>query len=454
VTRADPLEEGVGDLPPAINDPAIAARVVTWIRLQAHAASDARILWAGVNAATVTQRRHVRAEALTAGTGEPDQRRTLAFAPVLDGSVALTVAGTPFAEIADLVDAGPEVLVPDPRAQPGAEPPAPAPADAFALDPATGTVTFGDGRRGRRPAAGAEIRADYDATMGAAGNLAAGQVTAGPDLPAGMTVTNPVPTWGGADPEPIDEAERHVARYVQHRDRLVTAEDVDAIARRTPGVRVGRVDVLPGYDPSLGAMPPGDAAGCITVMVVPASDPAFPLTPQPDQAFLDAVCAYLSPRRLATTELFVRGPVYVGLWVTIGYDPEPGRSLADLERALRTRLERYLAAIDPGAPPWPALPPSGTPRPRIGWPLGTPVDRLALVAEADRVEGINYVSDLRLAGGDGGEAERVPLAGLQLPRLLGVLAAPGAAPDIDGVRGLGGGGGAPTMPVPIVPGEC
>jgi hypothetical protein len=437
VQSEDPLEEGVGGLPPALGDPAQAARVITWLRVQAPAGSDARLVWAGVNAATVSQRATVAGELLGTGTGEPDQELPLAHAPVVAGTVTVevTTAGgerETWTEIDDLA---------------GAQ------GNRFVCDAAEGRLRFGDGFDGRRPPAGATLRAAYAYDSGAAGNVAAGQITSGA-LPAGVQVSNPVPTWGAVDAESVAEAERHAARWLQHRERLVTAEDIEAVARRTPGVEVGRVDVLSAYDPQLGAMPPGDAAGCVTVMVVPARDSARPDTPEPDQPFIDAVCRHLDPRRLATTELFVRGPEYVGVWVGVGFVAEAGRSLAELQRAIGERLRRYLAAVDPDAP-WSGGPPAGGTRPRAGWPLGVAVNRLALLAECDRVDGVQYVTGVRLAREDGSEVDQVPLAGLQLPRLLGAASATGEPPDLDAVRGLTRPpAGRLTMPVPVVPEEC
>ena len=90
----DPLESGVGDLPPALEDTDQHARVVTWIRVRSSAAAQAKLLWVGVNAVPVTQRAHVAGELLPVGTGEPDQSARLANTPVLPGSVRVTVTAS------------------------------------------------------------------------------------------------------------------------------------------------------------------------------------------------------------------------------------------------------------------------------------------------------------------------------------------------------------------------
>ena len=446
VTGADPLEAGVGELPPDLQDPELEGRVVSWLRLRAPASSSARIVWTGVNAATVSQRGHVTGEPVGTGTGRPDQELRLARTPVVPGSVRLRVGDEQWEEIGDLFDAAGEVArsgIPD-----GSERELPRPERVFTLAPADGLLRFGDGRHGRRPPVDTTISADYDFALGAAGNVPEQAITSSPALPAGVKVSNPVRTWGGADAESVADAERHAVRFLQHRERLVTPEDVEAIALRTPGVDVGRVEVLSCYDPQLGPMPPGDAAGCVTVMVVPRHEPVRPETPAPDQAFLDTVCRHLAPRRLVTTELFVRGPSYVDLWLTVGYRPVAGRSPAEVERAITARLRRALAALDPALT-------FADDAPRNGWPLGVPVERLALAAEVARADGVELVTGLRMAAGGGGEVERITLGGLELPRLLGVLCAAGDPPDLDAVRGIGAPpAGAPPMPVPVMPEDC
>ena len=44
-----------------------------------------------------------------------------------------------------------------------------------------------------------------------------------------------------------------MSEVVHHRDRLVTRQDFPEIAWRTPGVDLGRVEVLPLFHPQLSA---------------------------------------------------------------------------------------------------------------------------------------------------------------------------------------------------------
>jgi hypothetical protein len=453
----DPLESGVGEFPPPLEDTALADRVITWLRIRAASAQPARILWAGVNAVTVTQRTRVAGEVLPDGTGEPDQTVTLSRSPVLPGSVRLTVTPGPtgaveaWTEIDDLLAAGPEVVVPDPQAAPGTRPAPPRPADVFALDPEAGRITFGDGLNGRRPPPGALLRADYDYGLGRAGNVGPGAVATAPALPTGLKVTNPVRTWGGADAETVTEGEKQVARYLQHRDRLVTAEDFATLVRRTPGVDLGRVDVLAAFNPELTPSEPGDAPGAVTLLVIPRFAQAQPDAPRPDRFFLDAICHWLDQRRLVTTELFLRGPVYRPVWVSVGLDVVPGESLAVVRERVQAALRQFLSPLPAPDPPEPAYAHAAT-----GWPLRKPVEQLELVAQASRVRGVRVVNGLLLAEGGGGGRASVELTGLQLPRVAGLAVVAGPPPSLDELRGTTPPAGVPSpvLPVPVVPEEC
>jgi hypothetical protein len=447
-TNLDPLEAGAGDFPPALEDTALSARLVTWLRIRATAAVDSRILWAGINATFVKQRTRVLAENLPNGTGEPDQSAALSKRPVLPGSVKIAVtannATTIWSEIEDLYLAGPEAPAPDLRLPPGAAAPQPGPVEVFTLDAEAGVIRFGDGAHGKRPPAAALMRADYDYGLGQAGNVEAGSIASGPALPAGFKVTNPVRTWGGADAESAADGEKQIARYLQHRDRLVNADDFRTITLRTPGVDVGRVEVLPAWHPDISPNEPGDVPGTVTLMLVPRYDPLSPDAPEPTEEFLRAVCAYLDPRRLITTELVLRGPIYRPIYISAGITAIPGASQAEVIEAVRSTLRRFLSPLPPGGG-------------AQGWPLRKPVIAQELLAVASRVPGVQMVNQLFLALATGPALTQAPMSGLELPRLAGITVVQGDARDIDQVRGLAPAGltpGASTVPVPIIPETC
>ncbi len=465
-----PLESGVGEFPPSIDDTEQAERLVTWLRVRA----PARLLWLGINCTMVGQREHVVAEPLAEGTGEPDQVRRLARSPVLPRTVRVTVTpdlpdsrGEVWDELDDLLTAGPEVPVSSPRGAPATRSVPNTRVKVFAVDAEAGEIRFGDGMRGARPPIGARVRADYDYSVGRLGNVGAGSINASSALPGGWTVSNPVPSWGGADAESVAEGEKQIPRYLQHRDRLVTTEDFEALTLRTPGIDIGRVEILPAFHPDLSPNLPGDAPGVVTVLVLPGRDPIQPDAPMPDQRFLGAVACWLEPRRLVTTELLLRGPIYVPVQIAIAIEVVAGMAQAEARDAVKREVLQFLSP----------LPPPGTsllddrvsllttPQhtgARRGWPLGKAVVGLELQAVISRVPGVQLVHPVRLfrassptgigAGRTLVQVDSVPLVGLELPRVLAIEVGIGDEPPQFSDTGKA----APTtiFPVPVVPEEC
>ncbi len=456
----DPLEAGVGDLPPTLDDSTIADTLVTWIRVRANSAADLRLRWAGINAVAVRQYETIRAERLADGDGSPDQVRQLSKAPVLADSVAITtVAGdgseTAWSAVDDLLAAAPEARVY------GSTQPL-APDSSFLVDAEAGLITFGDGLAGRRPGAGDRIYARYEYCEGLAGNVNPGAIKPGPLVPGGYTVTNPIPTWGGADAETVRDGERQVQRMLQHRDRLVTEADFRSIAWRTPGVAIGRIDVLPAWHPDLAPAAVGSAPGVVTVMAAPRDDAAHPTAPRADGPFLDALCRYLNPRRLVTTELVLRGPIYKGIWISVGITVAGGVSIAETTDAVKTRLRAYLSPLPPVGSGFadteaPLYGPDTDPALR-GWPIGRPVHARALLAEAARVPGVVEVADVLLALGGGAAVQSVDINGVELPEILGISVVSGDPVDLAALRGDTGSStpsvGPALLPVPVVAETC
>ncbi len=461
--NVDPLEAGVGDMPPTLEDSALAEKVLTWLRIRSNGAAQARIKWTGINVVPVRQSERVVAEPLASGEGTPDQVRRLSRAPVLRGSVeVVTRLGSDtlrWKEIADLAAASPEVPVTDPRLAPGVSPPPGDPdrVNVFELDPEAGLLGFGDGLRGRRLPLDGRVFASYEFCQGAAGNVGEGAINGAPQLPSGFTASNPVRTWGGADAETLSDGEKQIKRFLQHRDRLVSTEDFESIAWRAPGVQIGRIDVLPAFHPDLVPNEPGAAPGVVTVMAIPRFDPVQPEAPRPDRLFLNALCVHLDPRRLVTTELVVRGPVYKPIWVSAGIDVTAGHSIAEVVENAKAALRRFLAPVGPAgyqSQTTPLFMPPADDAAR-GWPLRKAVASRVLLAEVARVAGVTAVVDVLLAEGNLPAADVIEMTGLELPRVLGISVVAGEPLPIDALRG-----GTPSvpsvsmLPVPVVPETC
>jgi hypothetical protein len=423
-----PLDEGTGDYPPSLQDQDVSSRVLTWIRvrlpdpsdMQGPSAQDARFNWAGINAAKITQQIPVPVELVGTGTGEPDQTFTLVNAPVIVSTLQVTVNGVQWTQTDDLL-AAPSEISDSVNSQ------------VYEIDSQSGVLTFGTGVQGARPVG--IISASYSYGGGTAGNVGIGTVNSSPQLPAGFTISNPLPTGGGDAGETLDQAELRIPLYIQHRDRAVSADDFKNVVMSTPGISIARVDVIPLFLPDTGTSAPG----VVTVLVVP-NDPANPQGPVPDSYFLGAVCDYLDPRRLLTTEVHVVGPDYQDLSVSVGIDVVPGMDIAPVQEAVKQAIRNFLSPTTGGL--------SGS-----GWPLQRPVVDRELLAQAARVNGIADINDVSMWDGTGTKVQSLSISGIQLPRLQQVGANLGSPQDLTAV---------PTplpsttkrVPVPVLPATC
>lgn len=437
-----PTEAGVRNFPPSLEDKKQNERVLTWIRVRPSVLPRGNVLWLGINVARVSQRARVFGEILGDGTGEPDQKATLSSTPVLPDNLHLTVDGELWQPIDDLGGAGPEVSLPDPRLPPGSPPPPPRPSRVYRLDAEAAEVSFGDGLRGARPPRGVRIVVDYDTSHGRGGNVPEGAIKAGPNLPPGFRVRNPIATWGGADAEQVSDGEKQIARHLQHRDRLVTGADFETLALRTPSVSVARVDVLPAFHPEL-SLEPGDAPGAVTLMLVPRHDPRQPEAPVADESFLRAVAEFLEPRRLVTTEIVLRSANYVPIWVSLGIKLVPGAVAAQVTRDVEQAVRAFLSP----------LPAPG----RRGWPLRKAVYPQEVAAAVSRVDGVAWVNEVRLSNGGSAEDQPLAMEKLELPRLLRLSVSVGAARPVSELRGdqpAPSSSALRVVPVPVIPEEC
>lgn len=425
-----PLQEGTRDFPPRLEDERLRDRVITWLRIRVPQQTDpgveipeAALRWIGINATRIQQAIPIRDELLGMGSGEPDQILTAAGTPIIENSVRLrsrTEQGeeTVWRLTDDLLSADANDRV-------------------FTLDAQSGEIRFGDGLRGWRPERNARVFLSYSYGGGRQGNVGIGAVNATSDsrLQGGFRLTNPIPTWGGDRGETEAEAERNAPLVLRHRDRLVTAQDFEDVTRSTPGVDIGRVEILPLYHPKKSE----DAAGVVTVLVIPETDPIQPLWPVPSRTFLRTVCAYLDARRMITSEIFVQPPKYVPVYVSVGVQIMEGYFRDTVIQAVGERLKQYLSSLPPGG------------NAGEGWALNRRLHEEELKAVVTRVAGVDYVDSLFL-GVEGGRNE---LRGLELPLLAGLRVVEGAAEPLaslmqPAVRP----GVAKTVPVPISKAKC
>jgi hypothetical protein len=109
-------------------------------------------------------------------------------------------------------------------------------------------VTFGDGINGARLPTGSDnVRARYRRGLGLAGRVAARQLNQAMTRPLGLAgVDNPLPSDGGADPQPADSVRANVALTVRTLDRTVSLLDYEDFARAYAGI--AKAMALPLWD--------------------------------------------------------------------------------------------------------------------------------------------------------------------------------------------------------------
>ena len=255
----------------------------------------------------------------------------------------------------------------------------------YLLDPTTGTITFGDGRTGQIPVADTQIVARrYRYGGGAIGNVAPDTITAIKGKVSGVkSVTNVRTAANGSDAETLEDAKLRAPHDLRTRDRAVTAEDFAYLAGQTPTVAVHKAYALARKVPDASAASGfAEKDGAVALVVLPANDEA---TPQPSEAQLRAVCEWLEPRRLITTELHVTGPRYTEIGeVSARLSVKPAYDLRTVAEAAGAALTGFLHPLTGGA--------DGT-----GWPFGEDIFHADLYDRLLALPGVRRVSALTLS---------------------------------------------------------
>ncbi len=446
------MHAGVGQSPPRIDDPVLAARLITWIRMRPTMALQPGTLkpcWMGINTVRVEARKTVAQVHIGTGTGRSDQALPLGITQVDTASLQIAVE-----EEEGMVTWR---QVPDVLAARRNE-------RAYSVDAEAGIVRFGDAMHGAVPALGRAIHmVQARSGGGIAGNLPPGtlKVIAPPRGATGLKLVQPLATSGGVDAESLSDAERRIPAMIRHADRAVTRSDWAELARRTPGAAIGRVEVMEKFKPHQRQF---DIPGVISVMIIPDA----PLdggtgfaaaTPRPDRVMLENVYAWLDVKRPLATELYIIAPAYRPMGISAAVELIDPATRDDVLAAVKQAIRLHL---------WPLLPGGAS---GSGWGLGQAIDDRLIETAIARVPGVRSVAPVRLfeksASGmqwiavaeDNTGRGRIMLQPWELPELamLQVDIGDVAAPQL-GSGGFGsqdsGADSNGDMAVPIVPEVC
>ena len=352
-------------------------RRLYWLRAKYRAAPEAgqkgvgRLRQFRLNTVPATQGVTRLEDRLGQSDGRPGQVFALPKRPVLIDPasglpvLSLSVAGEEdWRPVADFYGAGPDDA-------------------AYVLDPIQGRISFGDGLRGRIPVAGAAVLVLRSRVGGgAAGNVGPGSVTKLKGQVRGVkAVTNPRAAAGGEDAETLDAVRLRAPHDLRHRDRAVSADDFADLALATPGTALHKVVALPrrALD-GAGQIVARD--GSVVLVLLPRSDAA---RPAPSQAQMRAVCRWMEPRRLVTTELHLTGPTYVEIVsVSLSLLVADGHDLTVTADAVQAAILAFLHPVGGG--------PDGS-----GWPFGAAISHADLYERILAVPGVRRAWALKVA---------------------------------------------------------
>jgi hypothetical protein len=281
----------------------------------------------------------------------------------------------------------------------------------YRLNPVTGEIILGNyNERSRQgfgsvPPAGFRIRAltyRYVAS-GTAGNVPAGLISGLMTAPDGTVftaanATNLGPGTNGSDEEPLEATLRRAPEDLKIRDRAVTADDYEFLARKArDDIAISTCLTPRNYDAATG--PAGltgkpwtyaginRAPGMVNLVIVPDQGPQV-ARPEPTRRQLAEVQAYLDGRRDVTAQLQVLGPQYLPIIAQVEFviwqqaiaaGVITQATTADISRQVISFLHPTYGGIQ------------GT-----GWRLGQSVFAANLFQAITLAPDIGYISDLKI----------------------------------------------------------
>jgi len=253
----------------------------------------------------------------------------------------------------------------------------------FTVDRQSGEIRFGDGTQGRLPAAGANnVRLHrYQTGRGALGNKPAKSITQlRTSVPYVDSVVNLEPALGGQNVEDWDAVRERGARRLRHRDRAITMEDYEDLAKLASPA-IAKAKCYPNRD--LAVEPSGKLMqpGVVSVIIIPRSKDPRPL---PELTLLRRVRDFLDERRVPDTELVILAPEYVRVSVTAVVVAATAQTGTGIVTQCDQELDRYLHPLTGGS--------GGR-----GWDFGQQPHASDFYALLESVRGLEYVQFLAIS---------------------------------------------------------
>jgi predicted phage baseplate assembly protein len=270
----------------------------------------------------------------------------------------------------------------------------------FLIDATAGEIRLGPAVRlrdgtfrqyGAVPPKGSKVRLrSYRVGGGTKGNVAAHSIAIlSTSVPFISSVINRHAATGGVDGESVDEARERGPIVLRTRNRAVTVEDYEQLAREA-APEVARVHCVPVLD--------GQGGQAVRLLVVPAAaeEAGGRLRFEsllPGEETLRRIATYLEERRVIGARIAVEPPSYIGVTVIARlrahHRTDPRRLQADALAA----LYNYFHPVHGGS--------DGR-----GWPFGRDIHVGEVYSVLQPLKGVEFVEDARLYGADPVTGER------------------------------------------------
>ena len=237
----------------------------------------------------------------------------------------------------------------------------------------TGLITFGNGKNGLIPPTGRNniIARHYKSGGGRNGNLTANSITSlKTAIPNVESATNWSDSYGGMDPEILSDLIDRAPHTVKTKDRAVTAEDYEWLAKEAdPMVVRSRCN--------------RNANGKLQIIILPQSEES---SGQPTTQMLKTIQEYLVERSLFTLkgDIEVLGPVYKIIDIRTIFKPvNVSESMAVQEQVI-LEIKSFFHSITGNVD-------------KKGWDFGEGVYSSDLSAKLESIQGVDYIKEITLS---------------------------------------------------------
>lgn len=257
----------------------------------------------------------------------------------------------------------------------------------FVVDPVEGTLTFGNGIRGRMLPVGSNnvLVSVYRVVPGTRGNVGPHEIVVVDTHSDALDVTNLLPAVGGRDAETVEQIIRRAPSLLTSRDRAVTRADFEIIAREASG-EVARAACM-------GTM---SEDGQVEVVILPRRR-ENERVPDPflSQGLRDHVSTYLKRRCLINVDPVVRLARFMPIDVSVSLRLRPNANIIQTREQAEQWVDQFLDPYTGGL--------EGE-----GWPFGGTLYAQDFARMVTDLAEVRHVVDVQLYDMSSADADAVP----------------------------------------------